>query len=77
MSDVSIGTVIPLEVSDALPQFYVPYMKEVILDRAFPDLRDGLKPVQRKLLVSANECGMFPGRKLKKSAVLIGHCLGK
>jgi DNA gyrase subunit A len=77
MTDTAIGQVIPLEASDALPQFYIPYMKEVILDRAFPDLRDGLKPIQRKLLISAEECGMLPGRKLKKSAVIIGACLGK
>ncbi|KLU62590.1 DNA gyrase subunit A [Peptococcaceae bacterium CEB3] len=64
----------PLE--EVLPEAYMGYSKFVILHRAIPDVRDGLKPVHRRIIYSMNELGMYPDKPYSKSARLVGHCMG-
>ncbi|MDQ7092423.1 DNA gyrase subunit A [Desulfosporosinus sp. PR] len=65
----------PLE--EVLPESYLGYSKHVILQRAVPDVRDGLKPVHRRILYSMDEIGMSPDKPYSKSARLVGDCMGK
>jgi DNA gyrase subunit A len=55
----------------------LPYSESVILDRALPRVEDGLKPVQRRILYSMHEMGLTPDKPYKKSARIVGDCLGK
>ena len=55
----------------------IPYSEFVILDRALPRVEDGLKPVQRRVLYSMLEVGVLPDRPYKKSATIVGECMGK
>lgn len=55
----------------------MPYSEHVILDRALPRVEDGLKPVQRRILYTLNELGITPDKPHKKSARIVGECLGK
>lgn len=65
----------PLE--DVLPESMMIYAEHVILDRALPRIEDGLKPVQRRILYTMHELGMKAGTQYKKSARVVGDCLGK
>ena len=65
----------PLE--DVLPESFLGYSKHVILQRAVPDVRDGLKPVHRRILFSMDEIGMHSDKSYSKSARLVGDCMGK
>jgi len=56
---------------------YLDYAMSVIIGRALPDARDGLKPVHRRILFAMNEIGLTPGRPFKKSATVVGDVLGK
>src|SRR5699024_3020855 len=56
---------------------FLDYSMSVIVSRALPDVRDGLKPVHRRILYSMNECGMHADKEYKKSARLVGDVMGK
>ena len=56
---------------------FINYSMSVIVSRALPDVRDGLKPVHRRVLYAMNELGLIPGRPFKKSATVVGDVLGK
>ncbi len=66
-----------LEIKDYLPRVYTEYAMSVITDRAIPDSRDGLKPVQRRILYSMWEQGLTSDKPQKKSARTVGEVLGK
>lgn len=66
---------VPLE--EAMPDNYLPYAVEVAKDRALPDVRDGLKPVHRRILYGAYMLKAFPNRPYYKSARIVGDILGK
>jgi DNA gyrase subunit A len=68
-------TLQPIE--DELHRSYIDYAMSVIVGRALPDVRDGLKPVQRRILHAMNELGMSSGSAHKKAARVVGECLGK
>ena len=53
------------------------YAKEIILDRAIPDVRDGLKPVQRRILFAMYKLGLYSNKPFKKSARIVGDVIGK
>ncbi|MGI6081956.1 MAG: DNA gyrase subunit A [Limnochordia bacterium] len=72
-----IGRVVPVVLEEEMRQSYLDYAMNVIVDRALPDVRDGLKPVQRRILYSLYELGMRPDRPYKKSARLVGEVMGK
>ena len=67
--------VTPLE--EVLPMSMLPYAEFVILDRALPRVEDGLKPVQRRILYTMYDMGLFPDKPHKKSARIVGDCMGK
>ena len=69
--------IVSLDLSEIVEQKYLDYAKDVITDRALPDARDGLKPVQRRILWSMYESGYLPGTLLKKSARIVGDVMGK
>lgn len=67
--------VTPLE--EVLPMSMLPYAEFVILDRALPRVEDGLKPVQRRILYTMYDMGLLPDKPHKKSARIVGDCMGK
>lgn len=71
------GKVLPIEISEELKKSFIDYSMSVIVSRALPDVRDGLKPVHRRILYSMHELGMTPNKGYSKSARLVGDCMGK
>ncbi|MBU1153528.1 DNA gyrase subunit A [bacterium] len=69
--------IIPVYIEDKMKSFYIDYAMSVIVGRALPDVRDGLKPVHRRILYAMNELGSFHNRPFKKSARIVGEVLGK
>ncbi|MFI5234691.1 MAG: DNA gyrase subunit A [Gemmatimonadales bacterium] len=69
--------ILPRLIEEELQQSFINYSMSVIVSRALPDVRDGLKPVHRRILYSMNELGLVPGRAYKKSATVVGDVLGK
>ena len=78
MSDeFNIGKLTPLNIEDELKKSFISYAMAVIVTRALPDVRDGLKPVHRRILYSMNEMGITPDKPFRKSARIVGDVLGK
>ncbi|MDA8441439.1 MAG: DNA gyrase subunit A [Peptococcaceae bacterium] len=73
---MSVGKIVPVSFSDELPDSFLRYAKTVIRDRAVPDVRDGLKPVHRRIIYGMYELSMGPDKAYSKSARLVGHVLG-
>jgi DNA gyrase subunit A len=69
--------IIPTNLEDEIKNSYLDYSMSVIVSRALPDVRDGLKPVHRRILFAMNELGLAPNKAYKKSARLVGEVLGK
>ena len=69
--------IIPVGIEEQMRTSYLRYAMSVIIDRALPDVRDGLKPVQRRILYSMNELGMRSNRPHRKSARIVGEVIGK
>jgi DNA gyrase subunit A len=67
----------PKMIEDEMKKSYIDYAMSVIVGRALPDIRDGLKPVHRRVLYSMFELGLFPNKPFRKSARIVGDCLGK
>ena len=80
MSDVTeplgAGRVEPRELELEMRSSYLDYAMSVIVGRALPDVRDGLKPVHRRVLYGMHEAGMQPNRPYKKSANVVGFVMG-
>ncbi len=74
--DTSIGTVLPRNIVDEMSESYLDYAMSVIIARALPDVRDGLKPVHRRILFAMWEMGLRSSGKYRKSAAVIGEVLG-
>lgn len=70
-------SVIPQIIEDEMKDSYLSYAMSVIVGRALPDVRDGLKPVHRRILYAMKDMGMFHNRPFKKSARIVGEVLGK
>ncbi len=75
--DISGSTILPREIQEELRSSFLEYSMSVIVARALPDVRDGLKPVHRRILYAMNESGLTPGRPYKKSAWTVGEVIGK
>lgn len=71
-----MSEIIKQDIAEKLTDSFLNYAKYVIADRALPDIRDGLKPVQRRVLYSMNNLGLFHNKSFKKSARVVGDCLG-
>ncbi len=69
--------IIPINIEDEMKTAYIDYSMSVIVSRALPDVRDGLKPVHRRVLYGMTELGLGSGRPYKKSARIVGEVLGK
>jgi DNA gyrase subunit A len=69
--------ILPRLIEDEMRESFIDYSMSVIVSRALPDARDGLKPVHRRILYAMNELGLVPGRPFKKSATVVGEVLGK
>ncbi len=72
-----LGIVRPISIDDEMRGSYLDYAMSVIVSRALPDARDGLKPVQRRILYAMHDMGMRPGTPYRKSARIVGEVLGK
>ena len=75
--DKNIGHIMPLNIEDELKKSFISYAMAVIVSRALPDVRDGLKPVHRRILYAMNELGITPDKPFRKSARIVGDVLGK
>ncbi len=75
--DKNIGHIMPLNIEDELKKSFISYAMAVIVSRALPDVRDGLKPVHRRILYAMNELGVTPDKPFRKSARIVGDVLGK
>src|SRR2546423_325447 len=71
------GLVEDRPIEDEMRESYVNYAMSVIVSRALPDVRDGLKPSQRRVVYSMNELNLAPRSPYRKSAVVVGHCMGR
>ena len=71
------GEVVPVQITDEIKNSFINYAMSVIVDRALPDVRDGLKPVQRRILYGMNQMGLASNRKHTKSAGVVGEVIGK
>ena len=71
------GKTLPIKITDEMKTSYINYAMSVIVERALPDVRDGLKPVQRRILYGMMELGNRPDRPHKKSARIVGEVMGK
>lgn len=71
------GKVVPVKITEEMQTSYINYAMSVIVERALPDVRDGLKPVQRRILFGMSELGNRPDRPHKKSARIVGEVMGK
>lgn len=76
-TSIQQGTVYIKPIEEVMPSSMLPYAEFVILDRALPRVEDGLKPVQRRILYTMIEMGLTPDKPHKKSARIVGDCMGK
>ena len=69
--------IVPIKLETEMKKSFISYAMAVIINRALPDVRDGLKPVHRRILYSMDELGLQPEKPFRKSARIVGDCLGK
>jgi DNA gyrase subunit A len=74
---MDIGTIQPVDIDDQMRTAYLDYAMSVIVARALPDARDGLKPVHRRILYAMQDMGIRANTSYKKSARIVGEVLGK
>jgi len=72
-----IGDIETREITEEMKNSYIDYAMSVIISRALPDVRDGLKPVHRRILYAMIEDGLVHTAKFRKSATVVGSCLGR
>ncbi|HEX9652005.1 MAG TPA: DNA gyrase subunit A [Cyclobacteriaceae bacterium] len=77
MAEGTNERIIPINIEDEMRSAYIDYSMSVIISRALPDVRDGLKPVHRRVLYGMMDLGLYHNRSYKKSARIVGEVLGK
>ena len=77
MSEKSGERIVPVSIEDEMKTAYIDYSMSVIVSRALPDVRDGLKPVHRRVLFGMQELGVRSNSSFRKSARIVGDVLGK
>ena len=77
MSEQSGERIVPVSIEDEMKTAYIDYSMSVIVSRALPDVRDGLKPVHRRVLFGMQELGVRSNSSFRKSARIVGDVLGK
>ena len=75
--ELNDGKIINREIVDEMKTAYIDYAMSVIVQRALPDVRDGLKPVHRRILYTMHEDGLTPDKPYRKSATTVGDVLGR
>jgi len=76
-NNLNIGKIIEIDIVPEMERSYLDYAMSVIVSRALPDVRDGLKPVHRRIIFAMNDMGLTSGGKFSKSAKVVGEVLGK
>ena len=76
-TDIEGGKILPINLVGEMKRSFISYAMAVIISRALPDVRDGLKPVHRRILYAMDELSMQPDKPYRKSARLVGDVLGK
>ena len=76
LTDIHGGTLKPTDMATEMKQSFLEYSMSVIVARALPDVRDGLRPVHRRILYAMNEAGITPNKPHKKSASTVGEVMG-
>ena len=76
-NNIDVARIIPIEIEDEIKKSFIEYAMSVIADRALPDVRDGLKPVHRRILYSMLLLGFLPDKSYRKCATTVGEVLGK
>src|SRR5437868_13750954 len=71
------GRIIPVDIEEQMKTSFIDYSMSVIVGRALPDVRDGLKPVHRRVLFGMSELSNYSNRPYKKSARIVGEVMGK
>lgn len=77
MDQIIDGNIVPIKIEEEMKKSYIDYAMSVIVGRALPDVRDGLKPVHRRILFAMHESGMTSDKPHKKSARIVGDVLGR
>jgi len=77
MADEMQSRIKDIEISQEMKNSFLDYAMSIIVSRALPDVRDGLKPVHRRILYAMSELGMSPDKPFKKSARIVGEVIGK
>ena len=77
MDEEKNSNIIPVDIKDEMQNSYIDYAMSVIVSRALPDVRDGLKPVHRRILYAMNQLGLSPDKPYRKAARIVGDVLGK
>jgi len=77
MPEYMQGTKVPINIEEEMRKSYMDYAMSVIIGRALPDVRDGLKPVHRRVLYSMHESGVGYNRPYRKSARIVGDVMGR
>ena len=75
--NTEVGYIKPREIVEEMKESYIDYAMSVIVSRALPDVRDGLKPVHRRILYTMGEMGLTHTARFRKSATVVGECMGK
>ncbi len=75
--EINHGRIEPMNVTEEMKKSFIAYAMSVITSRALPDVRDGLKPVHRRILFAMNDIGLTAGSRFRKSATVVGDVLGK
>ena len=76
-SNTEAGHIKSREIVEEMKESYIDYAMSVIISRALPDVRDGLKPVHRRILYTMNDMGLTHTAKFRKSATVVGETMGK
>ncbi len=77
MAEFTHGKILNIALTDEMKQSYIDYAMSVIVNRALPDVRDGLKPVHRRILYAMDDMGLTPNKPYLKSARIVGEVMGK
>ena len=77
MTEINTAEILPISIEKEMKSSYLDYAMSVIVSRAIPDVRDGLKPVQRRILFAMHEAGITHNKPYKKSARIVGDVMGK
>lgn len=77
MSEINHGHIKPINITHEMKNSFLDYAMSVIVSRALPDVRDGLKPVHRRILYAMNDLGIHADKSYKKSARIVGEVIGK